>query len=110
MRTLKSVLLIVISVAVMLIMAANMATVELNLLPGALAADGWSVMAPLAGVIVVSVLTGVLLGFLIEYLREAKHRRSLTEKRSQIAQLKAENARLAKQAGVDADDLPGLVG
>ena len=29
---------------------------------------------------------------------------------SEIARLKAENARLSKQAGVDADDLPGLIG
>lgn len=110
MRTIKSVLLIVIAVIVMLVMAANMASVELNLLPRALAAGGWSIKAPLAGVIVVSVLTGILLGFLIEYLREAKHRRRLGENRSEIARLKAENARLSKQAGGHGDDLPGLIG
>lgn len=110
MRTIKSVLLIVIAVAVMLVMAANMAKVELHLLPRALAAQGWTLTAPLAAVIVVSVLTGILLGLLIEYLREAKHRGRLTEKRSEIARLKAENARLSKQAGIDGDDLPGLAG
>jgi uncharacterized integral membrane protein len=108
MRTIKTVLLIVIAVVVMLVMAANMAKVDLHLLPTALAANGWSVTAPLAAVIVASVLTGIVLGLLIEFLREAKHRHRLTEKRAEIARLKAENARLSRQAGIDGDDLPGL--
>ena len=70
MRTIKSVLLIVIAVAVMLVMAANMAKVELHLLPSALAADGWSVTAPLAGVIVVSVLAGIVLGLILGSIGE----------------------------------------
>ena len=110
MRTIKSVLLILIAVAVMLVMAANMAKVELHLLPSALAQSGWSITAPLAAVIVASVLTGIVLGLLIEFLREAKHRQRLTQKRAEVAQLKAENARLSKQAGIDADELPRLAG
>ena len=108
MRTIKTVLLICIAVAVMLIMAANMGEVKLNLLPKALSAQDMTLTAPLAAVIVVAVLTGIVLGLLIEFIREAKHRNRLTQKRAEIAQLKAENARLSKQAGIDADDLPGL--
>ena len=108
MRTLKTVLLIVIAVGVMLVMAANMKEVQLNLLPAAIAAQGWSLTAPLAMVIVVAVLTGILIGFLVEYLREAKHRNRLAEKRAEIARLRAENDRLAKQAGIDNDDLARL--
>ena len=110
MRTIKTVLLIVIAVAVMLIMAANMAQVDLHLLPKAVAAEGWSLRAPLAAVIVASVVTGVLVGLLIEYLREAKHRHRLSEKRAEIAQLRADNARLAKLAGTDGEDLPRMAG
>ncbi len=110
MRTIKTALAVVIGLALMLIMAANMAKVELHLLPSALANEGWTLTSPLSVVIVAAVGAGFVLGLLIEFMREAKHRTRLAEKRAEIARLKAENARLSKQAGVDTDELALLAG
>ena len=111
MRTIKTALAVIIGLALMLIMSANMNPVDLHLTPKALGAEGLSIRAvPLALVIVISVLTGIILGLLIEFIREAKHRSLLAEKRAEIARLKAENTRLTKQAGVESDDLTLLAG
>ena len=105
MRTIKTALAIIIGLAIMLIMAANMDPVTLHMLPPALASGAWDLSAPLALVIVAAVLAGFVLGLLIEYIREHKHRNRLAEKRAEIARLKAENQRLSKQAGIDTDEL-----
>jgi uncharacterized integral membrane protein len=111
MRTIKTALVVVIGLALMLIMAANMEPVDLHLAPKAVGLDGLNIKAvPLALVIVISVLVGIILGLLLEFLREARHRNLLAEKRAEIARLKAENARLSKQAGVDTDELSLLPG
>lgn len=105
MRTLKTALAVVLGLAIMLIMAANMGAVELHLLPSVLASEGWTFTMPLALIIVGAVFAGFALGLLMEYIREHKHRAMLAEKRAEIARLKAENAKLSRQAGVDKDEL-----
>ena len=105
MRTIKTALAILIGLVLMLIMAANWRDVELHLLLPALAAGDWKVTVPLAMVIVLAVFAGFVLGLFYEYLREHKHRSRLAQNRAEVARLKAENAKLSKQAGVDPDEL-----
>ncbi len=111
MRTIRFALAVVTGLMLMLVIAANMASVDLHLLPQALGMRALSIKnVPLAVVIVGAVFFGVLLGFLFEYLREAKHRGMLAEKRLEIGRLRAENARLAKRGGAESDELSLLAG
>ena len=104
MRTLKLFLVVVIVVALILIASANMQNVTLHILPDALGIPFLSQEAPLFLVIILAVLTGIILGFLIEYARERRHRRNLDQKRREIGRLREENARLAAELGVDPDE------
>jgi uncharacterized integral membrane protein len=110
MRTLKLIIALVIGLALMLVVAANMQPVDLRLLPEALgirlgSLDG----VPLALVIAAVFLLGFLVGELVEFARERKHRRQLAEKRRELALMRDENLRLAQQAGVRDDEL-ALIG
>ena len=106
MRTIRMLLVLVIALALMLVMAANMAPVDLHLVPSVVGIDGLSISnVPLAIVIVLSVIVGLILGFLLEFLREAKFRGMLAEKRAEIGRLRGENAKLAQKAGIDPDEL-----
>jgi len=106
MRTIKLVLTLVIALVVMLIIAANMTRVDLHLVPEALGIPFFTLEGiPLALVIVLSVLTGIILGFLIEYARERRHRRSLEQKRREIGKLREENAKLAAKLGPEAEEM-----
>jgi len=111
MRTIRFALAVVVGLCLSLIMAANMAEVDLHLLPPQLGAEVINLKGvPLALVIVCSVLVGILLGLLIEFFRESKHREKLAERRREIGRLRAENAQLARQLGMDAAELSGSPG
>ena len=111
MRTIKLVFLVVIALVLMLVLSANMAPVDLHLLPGALGINLFSLTGvPLSIVIVVAVLTGFLIGLLMEYLREGKHRANLARKRRELGTLREENARLAARVEEKGDDLAMLPG
>ena len=106
MRTIKFILLVLIAFAMMLIMAANMAPVDLHIIPQALGIPFFSLQGvPLALVIVLALLIGVVVGLLVEYIREGKHRHRLEEKRKEIARLRAENAQLAERLGADVEEM-----
>ena len=96
MRTLKLIVLSIIALTLMLVLAANMAPVNLHLLPAALKINLFSLNGvPLSMVIVAAVLAGFVIGLLMEFLREGKHRGNLARKRREIAELREENARLS---------------
>lgn len=106
MRTIKLILLVIVLLALMLVISANMAPVDLRMLPPALGVDLFSVQAvPLSFVIVAAVTLGFLIGLLIEFLREGKHRANLARKRREISTLREENARLASKVGEKDGDL-----
>ena len=110
MRTLKLVIAVLVGLALMVVVAANMQPVELRLVPEALGLDLGSLDdVPLALVIVATFLLGFLVGELVEYARERKHRALLAEKRRELALVRDENRRLAQQAGVQNDEL-ALIG
>ena len=106
MRTLKLVIAVAVGLALMLVVAANMDPVELRLLPEALGVDVGSLSdVPLALVIVAAFLIGFLVGELVEFTRERKYRAQLGERRRELALLREENERLARQLGAKDDEL-----
>jgi uncharacterized integral membrane protein len=110
MRTLKLVVALVIALALMVVVAANMEPVDLRLLPEALGVRfGTLSDVPLAMVIVLTFLLGFLVGELVEFTRERKYRALLGEKRRELALVREENERLARRVGVKDDDL-ALIG
>jgi len=111
MRTIKLLLLAVVLVALVVLAVANRDSVTLNLLPAGMAnvVPGASLTLPLFFVILIAVLTGVLIGYLFEWLREHKHRRNAAEKAREAARLKNEMGRLRKDTNRPEDDVLALV-
>lgn len=109
MRSIKLAILVVIVVALMVVLSANMAPVDLHLLPKALGAQVPHLPGvPLAFVIMASILFGLLLGAFIEFIREGKHRSALRQHKRAVGTLKQENSKLHRRLGDDDDDLPLL--
>ncbi len=65
---------------------------------------------PLFVVCLLSVVVGMVLGYLLEWLREHKHRRQATQKTREAAQLNGEVDRLRRQSGKAEDDVLALLG
>ena len=106
MRTLKLVIAVLVALVLMIVVAANMDPVALELWPqqfgvGTIGVDG----VPLALVIFAALAIGFAIGELVEWSRERKHRREVAEQRRQIAELREENDRLLRRAGVRNDEL-----
>ena len=111
MRTLKLLLLGLILLAVVVLAVANRGMVTLNLLPQGLdRVMSRSVELPLYVVILLSVIAGMVLGYLLEWLREHKHRRQAAQKAREAARLSGEVDRLRRQSGKPEDDVLALIG
>ena len=109
MRTVKLIVLGLLAVILIALGVANMAAVDLYLLPAALFGDGFSIKGlPLAVVILAAVLMGILAGLVIEFLREHKLRRVAREKRREIVRLRQEVSRLRAKLGDGEDELPRI--
>lgn len=106
MRTLKLIVAVLLAIALMVIAAANMQPVDLRLLPHQLGLDAASAHdVPLALVIIAALAVGFLVGELVEFTRERKHRAQLAEKRREIGRLREENDRLNRRLGTKNDEL-----
>lgn len=109
MRTIKMIVLGLLAAALIILGVANMAPVNLHLLPPALFGDAWGVSGiPLAVVILAAVLAGIVIGQILEFFRERKYRRVAEEKRREIVELRREIARLKSELGSRADELPRI--
>jgi len=109
MRTVKLIVLGLLAVILITLGVANMAAVDLHLLPAALFDEGFSIKGlPLAVVILAAVLMGILAGLVIEFLREHKQRRVAEEKRREIVRLRQEITRLRTKLGDREDELPRI--
>ncbi len=109
MRTVKLIVLGLLAAILIALGVANMAAVDLYLLPAALFGDSFSVKGlPLAVVILAAVLMGILAGLVIEFLREHKQRRVAEEKRREIVRLRQEVTRLRAGLGDRGNDLPRI--
>lgn len=106
MRTLKLVIAVVLGLALMVVVAANMERVDLRLLPEALGFEfGVLTGVPVALIIVAVFLLGFLVGELVEFTRERKYRAQLGQKRRELALVREENDRLARKVGETDDEL-----
>lgn len=95
--------------ALIVLGAANMASVDLYLLPPGLFGERWGIDGiPLAVVLLAAVLAGIVIGQILEFFRERKHRRVAEEKRREIIELRREIGRLKADLGDRADQLPRL--
>jgi lipopolysaccharide assembly protein A len=111
MRTLKLLALGLILVAIVVLAVANRETVVLHLLPQGLdRVMPLSRELPLFVVILASVVLGMALGYLLEWLREHKHRRRASRKAQEAARLNREVAQLRKETGRPEDDVLALLG
>lgn len=100
MRLIKFLLLTVIVVIFIVLGVANMTPVDLKMLPAFLGRDDLQIRnIPLAAIILVSFLAGLLIGLLIEFLRETRHRTEASRRRREVGKLKKEVTVLARKAG-----------
>ena len=107
-RLIKLVVLAVICVVLVVLGVANMAPVDLHLLPEGVLETRYTVSGvPLAAVILTSMLVGVVLGELFEWVREHKHRRRASTHAREVQKLEAEIRALKKKHG-EKDDLPRI--
>lgn len=109
-RALKLLILTVILVGIVILSVANRGIVTLKLLPPE-AEDilPLSIELPMFVVIIAAVLVGLLLGYVIEYLREAKHRRRAAQQTREAARLAQENQTLKKKTLSDEDEVLALL-
>jgi len=111
MRTLKLLLLCLILLLIVVLALANRGAVTLHLLPEGMArVMPLSIEVPLFVVSLVSIGVGMVIGYLLEWLREHKHRRRASQKSREAAQLNHEVARLRKDTGRHEDDVLALLG
>jgi lipopolysaccharide assembly protein A len=111
MRLLRLVILGLILVAIVVLALANRGPVTLNLLPEGLSRlMPLSVQLPLFVVILLSIVTGMILGYLLEWLREHKHRRRASQKAREVERLGRDVDRLRRQTGRAEDDVLALIG
>lgn len=111
MRTLRLLLLGLILVVIVVLALANRGPVTLHLLPEGMArVMPLSIEVPLFVVSLVSIGVGMVIGYLLEWLREHKHRRRASVKSREAAQAKREVERLRKDTGRHEDDVLALLG
>ena len=114
MRYIRYAILAAIAVAMITVALANRAPVTLNLLPEGLAqllrypAAANSISLPLFVVIFAGILSGVLLGFVWEWLREHKHRAEAVRQRREKERLAREVAKI-KTSAAPGDDVLALL-
>ena len=111
MRTVKILLLALILVVIVVLALANRELVTLNLLPEGMATlMPVSVQVPLFVVSLASIFVGMILGYLLEWLREHKHRRRASEKAREAARLGREVDHLRKTSNKPEDEVLALIG
>jgi uncharacterized integral membrane protein len=90
---------------------ANRDPVTLHLLPEGMArVMPLSIQVPLFALSLVSIVVGMVIGYLLEWLREHKHRRHAKRKTREAAQLSREVEKLRKASGKAEDDVLALLG
>ncbi len=91
---------------------ANLQMVTLKLMPDALAElVGFNFSLPLPVFIVVlgGIATGLIIGYVLEWLREHKHRREAGEKYREVRKLEREVNKLKKQKNEGKDEVLALL-
>ena len=106
-RTLRLLFLFAIGIVLLTVALANRAPVTLRLLPeetGVFFGIDWTVDLPLFLVIFGGIVAGLLIGFVWEWLREAKHRAEASRRRGEVARLDREVSALKGKVGAPPED------
>jgi len=112
MRVIKFILLGLILLGIVVLALANRDPVMVRLLPEGLdrLSPGAMVELPLFVVSLLSIVTGMVLGYLLEYFREHKHRRRAAVKTREAAKLNREVEGLRRETNKPKDDVLALLG
>lgn len=111
-RFLRILFIAVLGIILVAIAVANRAPVTLRALPAEIdtfAETGWSIEVPLFIAIFGGIVLGLAIGFVLEWLREAKHRTAAVENRRQAGKLEREVERLRGKSGAPDDEVIALL-
>lgn len=112
MRFLRYLFLLAVAVVLVTVAIANRTLVELHALPddvAALLGVTWAVQLPLFLVIYGGITAGLLIGFVWEWFREAKHRTAASAKTREAARLERELTMLRDAKGQPQDDVLAIL-
>ena len=100
----------VLMLVLVMLAVANREIVTLAVLPEQLSTlFPASIQLPMFVVILLSMLAGLLIGYVLEYFREHKQRREAAVKKREVESLAREVDTLKKQAGSEEDDVLALL-
>ena len=109
MRLIKTLFYLAIGVCLVVLGIGNMGPVDVYLLPERLVGDQFALTGvPLAAVMLGSVMLGLIIGQIMEWLREGKHRRMSNDRGREVARLRTELANVKRQVNDPDDDLPKI--
>jgi putative membrane protein len=111
-RFIRTVLLAAMATVLLIVAFANLEIVTVRFLPspiGAALGMDRTFQVPLFLVILLAMLSGIALGFVWEWRREAKHRSAATQHRREAARLEREVSRLRQSADEDQDEVLALL-
>ncbi len=109
MRMIKLLFLTLLGFGLVVVGVANMAPVDLHLLPPEIGLTATRLEGvPLTFVILTAIVAGILIGQLMEWVREARHRRLVEERGRELGRLRREIKRLSTGLGEGETSLPRL--
>ena len=112
MRYIRYASIAIFAVALILIALANRQVVEVQILPaelGGMAAVNPSYQLPLFLVMFGGILAGLVIGFIWEWIREAKERAAAARQAREMERLRAEVRRLKGERNKDQDEVLALL-
>jgi lipopolysaccharide assembly protein A len=112
MRIVKTIILAIVAVILVSVALANAQTVTLRFVPEAMAGFlgmTWAVTLPMFVVVLAAVGVGLLIGFLLEFAREHKHRAAARHERREREALEREMTRMKTQRPGTGDDILALL-
>ncbi|MES0825904.1 lipopolysaccharide assembly protein LapA domain-containing protein [Ruegeria sp. SCP11] len=112
MRYIRYAFLAILGIVLISVSLANRESVELTLMPepfAELVGFNLSTSLPLFVVVLGGVVAGLIIGFLWEWLREHKHRRDASVKKSEVRKLEREVKKLKKKQNEGQDEVLALL-
>nr|WP_147126169.1 LapA family protein [Shimia ponticola] len=115
MRYIRYLVLVAIALVLIIVALANRGAVTVNSLPEGMARIpgldllSYSIQLPMFVVIFVSIAAGVLIGYVLEWVREHKHRVAMRSEHREVVKLKGEVKKLKGKANEGKDDVLALL-
>lgn len=112
MRFIKLLVLAVILAGIVLVSVANRGMITVSLLPEQLTQFvniPTEVTLPLFAILLAAMAVGLLVGYILEWLRERKHRKAVGRSKREVSRLEKEIDNLRKKTGEGQDDVLALL-